>query len=133
MEKTKVLQIDNYVIYEEKDNENKIAVYRIKDVAGSWSVGIKSDTMAFLNLSSLIQDKELHKFLAMWVMVMHRACLIVPDLDFIQDYADITQKMFDRYAENDHMSTEDEDADALNDVEAAHAAMEEFKESHKAN
>lgn len=109
MSKKEKLQIGNYLISREG---NEIERIKIESVSGNWSVKIPSFNGQFKLFEHLSNNEEYHKNFESYIGIMYLTCNLVPDIQFIQDFADIYNSLIKRAAsKKEEVSEEDDKAD----------------------
>lgn len=114
-------KIGNFLISKEGSEIERI---KIESVSNNWNMKVPSFNGQFKLFGHLLGNKENHAYLEAYINIMYMTANMMPDLEFLQEYMGIYNKLVARASGNSEPTEEQDKAD----IEAAKESYEMQKD-----
>lgn len=110
-------KIGNFLISKEGSEIERI---KIESVSNNWNMKVPSFNGQFKLFEHLLANKENYAYFEAYINIMYMTANMMPDLEFLQEYMEIYNKLVARASENSEPTEEQDKAD----IEAAKESYE---------
>lgn len=114
-------KIGNFLVSIEGTDIERI---KIESISNNWNMKVPSFNSQFKFFEHLLKEESAHAYFEAYINLMYMTANIMPDLEFLQDYMEIYNKLVARASENSEPTEEQDKAD----IEAAKESYEMQKD-----
>lgn len=119
--KNVIARVGNFEITKESGPEHDYI--RIKAIGGHWAIMYRDDNEMYGKILAMVNDKTFADTLEHTIVFLYHFTNMTVDVEFVNDFCAISAAMQERKAKYKPQPTEQEEADAIAEVEM----MEEVK------
>lgn len=116
-----IARVGNFEIH--KDSGPEHDYLRIKAVNGNWGISYRDDNEMYGKMLAMVKDKSYADTLEHTIVFLYHFTNMTVDVEFVNDFCAISAAMQERKGKSKPEPTEQEEADAIAEVEM----MEEIK------
>ncbi len=113
--KNVVARVGNFEIT--KDGGSEHDYLRIKSINGSWSISHRDDSPMYGVWMQMCKDPEYHKGMAVLIVMSYHLTNSFVDKEFVEDFFNAYDAMQKRRVERAPIPTEEEEAEAIREME----------------
>lgn len=121
--KNVIARVGNFEIT--KDSGAEHDYLRIKAIWGHWGLAYRDDNEMYGKILAMVRDKEYAETLEHTIVFLYTFTNMMVDVEFVNDFCAITAAMQQRRADAQPIPTEQEEAEAIAEVEM----LEEVKKN----
>lgn len=121
----KKIQIGNYLVSKEGNEVERI---KIESVSNNWNMKVPSFNSQFKLFEYLANDESKHKYFESYINIMYITANMMPDMEFIQDYANAYDALVKRQSESVKQSEEQDKEEIENAKNIYNMQKEEIDE-----
>lgn len=114
-------KIGNFLVSREGTDIERI---KIESVSNNWNMKVPSFNSQFKFFEHLLKEESTHAYFEAYINLMYMTANMMPDLEFLQDYMEIYNKLVARASDNSEPIEEQDKAD----IEAAKESYEMQKD-----